>query len=377
MKQIMLLFLITGWVTNAFCQNTLGISGGAQLHSSGGAFIVLHGSNLVNDGILQTDDAGIVLFTGSKNSSFSGMGHTQLGHLRLQLENTNTLDMQSDVYITNEVNFSGGRLNLNDAAILLGSTGTLNGESETSHAFTQGVGTIQAIRALNAPAGVNPGNLGAVISSASNLGSTTIVRGHATQTDATGRQSIGRYYIITPTNNTNLDATLRFTYLPSEVNGSEPDKLSLWKNTGNANGIADPAMGVRTTGNLGSSWSNAGYNTRGTNQDYLERSGIQSFTSWTLFDASALSKSAPFTGLFALYPNPAVDQTMLNISSHAASKASLRLIDGNGVVVRQKEVTLQSGTNQVSIDLSGLARGVYTLNAIWDNNSKTVSILKK
>src|SRR5882757_2276094 len=229
MKWISLLFLTASCVTGLYAQNTLTISGGAQLQSSGATFVVLRGSNLVNNGTLQMRDAGTMVFTGSKSSSFSGSGHTQLDHLWLQLGNADTLDLQSDLHITNEVNFSGGHLNLNNAALLLGTTGSLNNESEISHAFTKGTGTIQVTRTLNAPARANPGNLGALLSSASNLGSTTVIRGHATQTDETGRQSIGRYYIIAPSNNSNLNATLRFTYLPSEINGAEGEKLSLWR----------------------------------------------------------------------------------------------------------------------------------------------------
>ena len=379
MKWISLLFLTVSRISGLFAQNTLAISGGTQLQSSGAAFIVLRSSNLVNNGTLQMGDAGTLVFTGAKSNSFTGAGHNQLDHLWLQLGNADTLDLQSNLHISNEVNFSGGQLNLNDAAVLLGTTGALNNESETSHAFTEGTGTIQASRTLNAPAGANPGNLGALLSSAANLGSTTVIRGHATQTDERGHQSIGRYYIIAPTNNANLDATLRFTYLPSELNGAEGAKLSLWRNAGNVNGIvtSDITTGAKVTGNLGSSWADAGFSAREDGQDYIQQSGVQSFSSWTLFSGNTLTKDAASPEVFALFPNPAVDQTSLNISSNSASKVSLRLIDGKGTVVRQEEAFLQSGANQLNIDLAGLAKGVYTLSAVWGNNSKTVSLIKK
>jgi len=378
MTRIILLFIAASWVTGLYAQNTLVISGGTQLQSSG-AFVVLHTFSLVNNGSLKMEDAGTLVFTGAKSSSFSGSGFTQLDHLRLQLETTDTLDLLTDLHVTNEVNFSGGHLNLNNAALLLGTTGSLVNESDAGHAFTKGIGTIQVTRILNAPAEANPGNLGALLSSASNLGSTTVIRGHATQTDDGGRQSIGRYYIIAPANNAGLNATLRFTYLPSEINGAEPEKLSLWKNSGNINGIvtSDANTGAKVTGNLGSSWANTGFSARGDSPDYIQQSGFQNFSSWTLFGGNTLTKDASVTGTFALYPNPAVDQTTLNISTNSASKVSLRLIDGKGAVVQQKDAFLQSGANQLNINLTGLARGVYTLNAVWENNSKTVSFIKK
>jgi Secretion system C-terminal sorting domain len=379
MRLIILLFITLGWTAGALCQNTFMISGGTQLQSSGAAFIVLRSSNLVNNGILKAGDAGTLVFMGAKRSSFWGSGFTKLDHLRLQLSTADTLDLQTDLHVTNDVNFSGGHLNLNNAVLLLGTTGSLVNESDTSHAFTTGTGTIQATRILNAPAEANPGNLGALLSSGSNLGSTTVIRGHATQTDERGRQSIGRYYIVVPANNANLNATLRFTYLPSETKGSEPEKLSLWNNSGNINGIvtSDVNTGATVTGNLGSSWANTGFNARGDNPGYIQQSGFQSLSSWTLFPGNTLTKDASLTGTFALYPNPAVDQTTLNIFTSSASKVHLRLIDGKGAVVQQKQALLQSGANQLKIDLTGLARGVYTVNAVWENNSKTASFIKK
>ena len=371
MRSIILLFITLGWTADVFCQNTFMISGGTQLQSSG-AYVVLHTSNLVNNGTLKMGNAGTLVFTGLKSTSFSGTGQTQIERLWLRLGNTDTLNLQSDLDIAREVNFSGGQLNLNNAAIQLGTTGILNNESKTSHAFTQGSGFIQATQILNTPADINTGNLGASISSPANLGSTTITRGHLVQTDgSTGRKSISRYYFIAPDNNTHLNATIRFTYLSSELGDISQNELSLWKN---ADG--QPATGI--TNRMGTPWSDVGFDGRVDNPNYLMKSGIESFSTLTLFAANTpLEKTASVKGMFSVYPNPAVDQTALLIETGMSSSLKWRLMDGSGAVVRQKETVLQPGMNQLPVDLSGLARGVYTLNAAWGNNTRTVSIIKK
>jgi hypothetical protein len=66
---------------------------------------------------------------------------------------------------------------------------------------------------------INPGNLGAFITSAANVGVVTIRRGHVSQSGAGLASSINRYYSITAENNTNLNATLRLKYFDAELNG--------------------------------------------------------------------------------------------------------------------------------------------------------------
>ena len=81
---------------------------------------------------------------------------------------------------------------------------------------------------MNAPSGVNIGGLGAWISSAANLGSTTIDRYHSPRTGS-GNQGISRYYNIEPTNNSGLNATFRFYYDESDLNGIPEANLRLFK----------------------------------------------------------------------------------------------------------------------------------------------------
>ena len=92
---------------------------------------------------------------------------------------------------------------------------------------------------------VNPGNLGAIFTSAANMGSTVIQRGHAIQANVIGSaSSIRRYFDITPANNAALNATLRMQYFDAEI-GTQNENIF--------NFFRKPVIG---------SWSNQGVTTR-------------------------------------------------------------------------------------------------------------------
>ena len=112
-----------------------------------------------------------------------------------------------------------GNLDLNNNDLLLGnSNSVITGESPNSYITGTSGGEVIISVALNNPNAENPGNIGATISSFANLGTTTIKRGHLSL-DVNGSIAIDRYYDIIPTNNTALDATVRFSYMDHELNG--------------------------------------------------------------------------------------------------------------------------------------------------------------
>ncbi len=149
----------------------------------------------------------------------------------------------------------------------MGSSATITGESETSYAYSAGNGYIQSMATLNAPSSVNPGGLGAVITSGANMGSTIVRRSFLSASNASGSgNSILRRYNITPTNNTGLNATLRFQYLDAELNGLDESSLVLWRSTDDIH------------------WTSMGFNARNTATNYVELAGINSFSSWDIIN---------------------------------------------------------------------------------------------
>ena len=115
-----------------------------------------------------------------------------------------------------------GNLILTDGDIdLNGNTLTLNTNAlltETSGNTVKGLGQMVTTRNLNAPSGLNVAGMGFEMTTSINLGSTVISRMHDEQT-INGMASILRYFDVTPTNNSGLNATLLFHYDDSELNG--------------------------------------------------------------------------------------------------------------------------------------------------------------
>jgi hypothetical protein len=140
-------------------------------------------------------------------------------------------------------------------------------------------GKLSATATLNAPANVNPANLGAALTATTNFGSTLIERKH-TAASAAGGSGIQRTYGIHPTTNTGLNATLRFYYHDAELNGSDENTMVLWRSV-----------------NGSTNWISQTITSRNTTANWVEVSGINAFSSWTTANPGALPvKLLTFTG---------------------------------------------------------------------------------
>jgi hypothetical protein len=78
-----------------------------------------------------------------------------------------------------------------------------------------------------------------------------------------------------------------------------------------------------------------------------------------------------------VYPNPVVDKAIVNIDLQQRTKVVISVLDTRGSIVRRQESVLPEGTTQVSIDMTGVAKGAYTLRAVWGNETKNVQLIKK
>jgi len=128
-------------------------------------------------------------------------------------------------------------------------------------------GTISTTRALSNISALDVASLGAKITTAANMGNTTITRGHAQQS-GNGHVSILRYYDITPTNNAGLNATLVFNYYDSELNALTENNFALFKSTDG-----------------GTSWSDMGGTLSAVNNT-VTKTAISSFSRWTIADST-------------------------------------------------------------------------------------------
>jgi hypothetical protein len=283
MKKIFLVLCASACVLQHWGQGTLQLTPNAKIITSGAAYLVLDNMHVVNDGSFQqTVGNGFVKLTGGLNVNLSGSSETIFNQLLLAKTGPDTIiTLLSNISVVDSVKFTRGLLNLNNSILNLRSTGAFSTdvstrESETSRAFTTGSGYIQRSGVLSSPSSVNLGNLGAVITSNTNLGNTTVRRGHKVQTGIWGsNNSISRYFDIIPDINMALKATLRFYYFNAELNSIPEATLYHWQSPNLVN------------------WNLMGADSRDVSANWVERKTYGKFDRVTLATASAPTITCP------------------------------------------------------------------------------------
>lgn len=248
-------------------QNVFYISPGTVFKPRNGALVTIKDLNYDNNATssIAAGD-GTIRFSGNSNDTIMGTASTSFDILEVDKPGTGRLFLDRTVTIASSVDFIAGQLHLNNNRLVLLPTALLLNEREASRIVGPNGGTVEIGGiALNAPNAANPGNLGAVITSAANLGFCTVSRGHVPQTNGSGTgSSINRYFDISPQNNTALDATLRFNYFDAELNGFNENIITLWRSPNNT------------------TWTDQSFTSRNTTTNYVEKTNIPAFSRWTL-----------------------------------------------------------------------------------------------
>ncbi len=270
MKKLILLLVANICSFHLWSQGTLQLTAGANIQTTGNAYIVLNDMHVVNNGSFQqTSGNGIVKFTGG-SVNLSGSSITTINQLVMAMGDAASLNLQSNLAVVSNVTFSTGFLNLNNNTLDLTNTGSFITEWEGSRALTTGSGYVQATRVLNNLSSENVAGLGAMITSTANFGNTIIRRGHVVQTGVSGsNNSIKRYFDIIPAININLKAVLRFFYFDAELNSIAEATLHQYKSVNNIN------------------WDFVGADARSTTTNYVEKKSINKFDRVTLATATA------------------------------------------------------------------------------------------
>lgn len=262
MKKYLIIVLLSLTGVKALAQLTIG--SGAQWVTSGNAKLVMQNINLVNNGTF-TAGTGNVKFTGSQSGSIGGSSAITFYQLEIAKNSGIQLSLTNNISIGSNLSFTNGLLNLNQKNITLNNGAILSNENENSRIIGSTGGEVIYTTILNAPSSANPGNLGAFITSGSNLGTVTIRRGQMIQSGSGLSNSIARYYTITPQNNNGLNATVRFSYFDAENNGLDENSFVLYQSNDN-----------------GTSWNNLSQTTRNTSSNYVEKTGIGSLSRFAL-----------------------------------------------------------------------------------------------
>jgi len=374
MKNIYLILLLIGCVLRLSAQGTLQTTSGANIKIVNNAFIIFDNINVINNGsFIQVVGNGTAKFTGNADVNISGNSAITFDKLSIAKSGAKVA-FQQNVNVVGQVNFISGLFDLTNSILNLGTTGTVNGETETNRIFATGNGYVQVINALNAPSSANPGNLGAIITSTKNLGSVTIRRGHLAQVNISGTApGIKRYYDILPANDNGLKATFRFQYFDAELNGLTETTLELWKQDKK-------------------SWANVGYSSRNATLNYVEKTGIGALSRWTLSTGTStgpltmnniyvdktIEENSENKNQLSVWPNPVMQLANIIINTINSSPVCLKLYDAKGSLVLMRQGKLSPGKNIMNIETSNLAAGIYNLVAEWGAGfRKTKQLIKQ
>jgi hypothetical protein len=341
-----------------------GIKIGSGTTFTGGSATIFLSGNWSNSGTF-TAGTGTVIFNGtSENQTITKSGGERFYNLTVK-KSSGDVQLSDNVSVSETVTLTSGDLDLNGKTLSLGAAGTLN--ETAGNTVTGATGMITTTRNLNSPTGDNVGGLGAMLTTSANLGSTTIERSHSPGTGA-GNQGILRVYNIVPTNNSGLDATLRQYYDESELNGATEVNLVMFKS----------ATGTKN------SWSPMG-GTVNTTDNYVERSGLNDFSFWTLGDSNGIATfidqievevvPAEFS-LYQNYPNPFNPSTKIRYQLPQESKVIIKIYDilGSEVITLLNEKK-EPGVYEVDFNVAHLPSGTYFYRIVADGFIETKKMI--
>ena len=354
------IFFLVFMGTNAAWAQGIVVQRGTFVHSSNNVAITCSKSSITGEGNVDLSSATLFL-TGGNNINIGAANGFTVKELNINKSSGNVL-LATNINIRNKVTLISGLLNLNTKNLLLDSAAKIIGENENTRIIGPNGGEVIIALTLNNPQSVNPGNLGATMTSSKNLGLVTIKRGHKEQNGSTiFNKSILRYYNIIPANNTQLSATLGFNYLDAELNGVNESAANLFKSTNN-----------------GSVWTNMNANAPDVNLNFIEKKNLASFAEFTIANpTTALSavtenNSSIKTNMgsheLKAWPLPATGPFNLLLNGGSENTEAM-IYDNSGRLLQR--LTLTPGTPH---SISNLLPGIYFIKTV-DVSVNTLKII--
>jgi hypothetical protein len=247
------------------------------IYLSSGAFslnshtLTLSGSISTTSGTITGSSGSNIILSVLANSTGSLNFSTGTDIHNFSVNSTgSTITLNSNLTIYGNMNVTNGTVDILDNVISLASTGLLVESTNNVIKSSTGNGIITITKTLTNPVADNCNGIGVTISSESDLGNTTIER-HLNYVIGNGNSGIKRWFNISPTNNSGLDATVVFKYDPTELNSNTENNLSIFKSINN-----------------GLSWIEVMNKTLNNINKTLTTTGVDDFSRWTFANSGAL-----------------------------------------------------------------------------------------
>jgi hypothetical protein len=371
-NEILVLFFLSG---NLFTDAQLTITTGASLTLSNNAQLALNNTDLIINGNFNTLNS-TVHFTGNNSSNIRGTGIANFHQVVINKTGGQSVLLQKNINVNHRIDFVSGHLDLNGFNTELASSALIIGETSNARVIGSNGGEIFISAMLNAPSGINPGNLGASFTSSRSLGTVNIRRGHQQQNNVSGSNpSILRYYDITAERDGGTRTTLRLYYLEAELNGIAENNLVLYK------------QGRRN-------WANMGYSSRDALLNYVEKNDVNSLSRWTLASDNGEGDVVVGAGVknngqphkvdaeiknsVLVFPNPVKEKLFVQVKTTSQSQVIIEVFDAKGALVKTQHVDLVPGANRIQVDMVGILPGVYHVKVQTRDKrmNKTIPVVK-
>lgn len=329
------------------------------IDENGIGLIAIENMDFINDGTFTSGSSEVhFINTNGEDRSISGSSNSSFDYLNVEMDSRDLI-LEQDI-VVDQVFFQSGDVDLNGNSVDV--IGQIQNESNASSFIGSNGGEIIHQTNLSAPNSINPANLGAILTTSANLGNITISRTHqAAMND--GGTSINRQYDIEPTNNSNLNATLRFSYFEKELNGQSENALTLWRDAG-------------------AGWELAGVSNSDPSANWLELSDINAFSGWTAADASFTNTLDLANGLSLqlgdIFPNPVDSRSeffQLPIESPFNKEIDFLLVDQTGRTLFAERRIVPQGMHVISFESGRLNTGIYFLNVIADDANTSLKLI--
>lgn len=350
MKKYLLLYKILFLSLPGFAQVT--ISSGARWVTNGNVIVNLQDMDMVNNGTF-APGAGKVKFSGDASNGLTGSSVTNFSELEIAKSGSNTLVLFSNTGVNGKITFTSGLIELNQKTISLSNNAILDNENENSRITGLNGGEVVISRNLNRPNGTNPGNLGAIFTSNSNMGTVVVKRGHKEQSGNGLTGSTNRYFNIQASGK-KTNASVRLKYFDAELNGQDENTMTFYQTTNNTNNVVN--------------WANQAFSSRDVVENWVEKTAMTSLGILTLSNNAALpppivnnngipvtEKTVAASKKITVGPNPNNGNFWFSVSGiDKEAMATLYTLDGK--VLKQFRVA-----NLQQQQVNGLRSGMYIL----------------
>jgi len=348
MKLPLSIFLLTA-LAPCFCGGqSLTITPGTEWVMKGPAQLVLSDLSFTNNGSF-TPDSSTVVFTGGNQTmatiggsgGSTGTGGTSFFRLTVN-KSWGMVQVQRDIAASDMVKIVKGNLQLFATTLDLGTTGYLSGEQDNASVVGLDQGLVRSSAYVDTFTYVNPGQLGLMIRTPVNMGLTTVERTNTSTNLAGTVTSMNRMYTVTAENNSGLNATVIFNYLPSELN----------------NPIGGSSLTMYSADQFSGPWTNIGRDTSDTMGHLVIKFGLDHLHMLTLADTLDATRTS--NSIAKVFPDPTTGVFTLAIRSQVTKVYTVVILSQYGTVILSQTTLVKGGTTRnLSININNQPAGYY------------------